>query len=154
MFWDAHKENLPVHAAVYRGDCGSKKGASSNVETVFSAAADLLSDFHAGGLSPELLEMYMKIHVNWKYAWMRPTTAEIYAAYKELYGRKKKGSEEVDPDSDEDDPGDGDNSDVPQSDGEDEEEEEEEEEEQEVVVIEEAEESGEESGEEEEEGED
>ena len=78
--------SLPVHTLVFRADCGSKKAASSNIETTFSGAADLLSDFHAGSMAPETLSMYMRISENWKYTWLRPAHDEIWAAYIDTWG--------------------------------------------------------------------
>ena len=56
------------------------KGASACVETVFSGVKRLLGDF-AATMSPEILEMYVFVHYNWQYEFMRPTIAEIDAAY-------------------------------------------------------------------------
>ena len=37
-------------------------------------------------MGPELLEMYVFIHYNWQYEWMRPTIEEIVEAYVATYG--------------------------------------------------------------------
>ena len=70
---------------VYRADVGSMKGAASCVESVFSGVKRLLGDV-AATISPELLELYVFIHYNWQYEWMRPTIEEIVEAYVATYG--------------------------------------------------------------------
>ena len=106
---------MRVTTQVFRGDVGSMRGASANIESVFSGVKRLLGDF-AAKMSPELLELYVFIHYNWQYEWMRPSVEEIVAAYKVAYGSEAK-EEDLASDSD--------------SDGGDEEEEEEEEEDEE-----------------------
>ena len=39
-------------------------------------------------MAPELLEMYVFIHYNWQYEWMRPSIEEIVKAYEDAYGRE------------------------------------------------------------------
>ena len=70
---------------IYRADVGSMKGASANVESVFSGVKRLLGDF-AATMSPEVLELYVFIHYNYSYEWLRPTTQEIVDAYLATYG--------------------------------------------------------------------
>ena len=70
---------------IYRADVGSMKGASANVESVFSGVKRLLGDF-AATMSPEVLELYVFIHYNYLYEWLRPTTQEIVDAYLATYG--------------------------------------------------------------------
>ena len=70
---------------IYRADVGSMKGASANVESVFSGVKRLLGDF-AATMSPEVLELYVFIHYNYFYEWLRPTTQEIVDAYLATYG--------------------------------------------------------------------
>ena len=70
---------------IYRADVGSMKGASANVESVFSGVKRLLGDF-AATMSPEVLELYVFIHYNFSYEWLRPTTQEIVDAYLATYG--------------------------------------------------------------------
>ena len=110
----ADQHVVPIHTATFRGSVGSMKGASSCVESVFSGVKRLLGDV-AATMSPELLELYVFIHYNWQYEWMRPSVEEIVAAYKVAYGSEAK-EEDLASDSD--------------SDGGDEEEEEEEEDEE------------------------
>ena len=81
----ADQHTLPIHTAVYRGSVGSMKGASACVESVFSGVKRLLGDF-AQRMSPEVLALYVFIHYNWQYEWMRPTIDEIVAAYIKMYG--------------------------------------------------------------------
>ena len=102
---------LPIHAKVYRGESGPMKGASSNVESIFSGVKRLLGDF-AATMSPDILEMYVFIHYNWQYEFMRPTIEEIVAAYLKVYGREPKQEdleEEEEEDGDDDDDDDDDN---------------------------------------------
>ena len=51
------------------------------------AVKRLLGDF-AATMSPEILEMYMYVfvHYNWQYEFMRPSIAEIVEAYLKIYG--------------------------------------------------------------------
>lgn len=78
---------LPIHAKVFRGDTGPMKGASANVESIFSGVKRLLGDFSAK-MSPEVLEMYVFIHYNMQYAFMCPTVDEIVKAYEQAYGKE------------------------------------------------------------------
>ena len=61
------------------------KGAASCVESVFSGVKRLLGDV-AATMSPELLELYVFIHYNWQYDWMRPSVEEIVKACLQEYG--------------------------------------------------------------------
>ena len=92
---------LPIHTAVYRGSVGCKKGASSCVESVFSGVGRLLGDF-AQRMSPEVLELYVFIHYNYQYLFMRPSIEEIVAAYIQLHG-KEPTVEDIDESEPEDD---------------------------------------------------
>ena len=76
---------LPIHTAAYRGSVGSMKGASACVESVFSGVKRLLGDF-GQAMSPEVMELYVFIHYNWQYEFMRPSIEEIVAAYEKLHG--------------------------------------------------------------------
>ena len=78
---------LPLHTAVFRGDVGSMKGAASCVESVFSGVKRLLGDF-AATMSPEILTLYVFIHYNWQYEWMRPSIEEIVEAYIKAHGKE------------------------------------------------------------------
>jgi hypothetical protein len=84
-FWNDHDKVLPIHAKVFRADTGPMKGASANVESIFSGVKRLLGDF-AATMSPEILELYVFIHYNWDYEFMRPTTQEIVDAYLHVNG--------------------------------------------------------------------
>lgn len=49
-------------------------------------------------MDPSLLEMYIKVHTNWKYAWLRPTMDQIWERYEEKYGAglpKEEDEEDV-----------------------------------------------------------
>ena len=81
----ADQHVLPIHVAAFRGRVGCTKGASSCVESVFSGVKRLLGDF-AQRMSPEVLELYVFIHYNYQYEFMRPTTEEIVVAYQRLHG--------------------------------------------------------------------
>ena len=96
----ADQHVLPIHTAVYRGSVGSMKGASACVESVFSGVKRLLGDF-AQRMSPEVLELYVFIHYNWQYEWMRPTIDEIVEAYTKMYGSEAR-EEDVFPDQNSD----------------------------------------------------
>ena len=63
------------------------KGASACVESVFSGVKRLLGDF-AATMSPELLELYVFIHYNWQYEFMRPTIDEVVKAYLNEHGHE------------------------------------------------------------------
>ena len=76
------------------------KGASACVETVFSGVKRLLGDF-AATMSPEILEMYVLVHYNWQYEFMRQTIAEIVAAYLKVYGPDAR-LDDLDSDSEDD----------------------------------------------------
>ena len=84
-FFNDHAAAIPIHTAVYRADVGSMKGASASVESVFSGVKRLIGDF-ASRMAPEVLELYVFIHYNWQYEFMRPTIDEIVKAYVKAYG--------------------------------------------------------------------
>ena len=44
-------------------------------------------------MHPDLLELYMFIHYNARYDWLRPTIEEIVAAYKAAYGSSARESD-------------------------------------------------------------
>ena len=75
------------------------KGAASCVESVFSGVKRLLGDV-AATMSPELLELFVFIHYNWQYEWMRPLIEEIVKAYLQEYGLEAR-PEDNEPDDDE-----------------------------------------------------
>ena len=86
------------------------RGASAFVESVFSGVKRLLRDF-AATMSPELLELYVFIHYNWAYDFMRPTIDEIVKAYLEVYGPEEREEDVDESDGEEDEDGeDGDRS--------------------------------------------
>ena len=105
----ADQHVVPIHTATFRGSVGSMKGASSCVESVFSGVKRLLGDF-AQRMSPEVLEMYVFIHYNWQYDFMRPTVEEIVATYIKLHGSHPL-EEDITPDVDGDADNDGDEDD-------------------------------------------
>ena len=93
------KDALPIHTKVYRTDVGSMKGAASCVESAFSGVKRLLGDV-AATMSPELLELFVFIHYNWQYEWMRPLIEEIVKAYLQEYGLEAR-PEDNEPDDEE-----------------------------------------------------
>ncbi|KAK3247244.1 hypothetical protein CYMTET_43248 [Cymbomonas tetramitiformis] len=88
-FYDAHRDTLKIHTAVWRGDVASKKCSSANVECTFSGAGVLLADYHSHNMSPELLQAYMLVKGNWQYPCLRPTVEQIKARYDKKYGKCK-----------------------------------------------------------------
>ncbi|KAK3256724.1 hypothetical protein CYMTET_34160 [Cymbomonas tetramitiformis] len=86
-FFRVHCEDIPIHTACFRADCASKKAASANVESVFSAATALLADFHAGSLSARMLSAYMIIRTNWVYPFLRPSVESVAKKYLQLHGK-------------------------------------------------------------------
>ena len=100
-FWNDYKKVLPIHTKVFRADTGPMKGASSNVESIFSGVKRLLGDF-AATMSPEILEMYVFIHYNMQYEFMCPTVKEIVEAYERLYGKEARVDDMGDSDSNSD----------------------------------------------------
>ena len=101
-FYNDHQAILPIHTLVYRADVGSMKGASACVESLFSGVKRLLGDF-AATMSPEILEMYVFVHYNWQYEFMRPSIEEIVHAYIKIYGAHALEDDEA---SDSDEEGD------------------------------------------------
>ena len=59
--------------------------AERSVKYEAEACMRLLGDF-AAKMSPEVLELYVFIHYNFSYEWLRPTTQEIVDAYLATYG--------------------------------------------------------------------
>ena len=96
---------LPIHAKVFRGDTGPMKGASANVESIFSGVKRLLGDF-SQKMSPEILELYVFVHYNMQYDFMRPSVQEIVEAYMHVHG-KEALPEDVEEDKDKDEGEDG-----------------------------------------------
>ena len=97
---------MPLHAHVFRADTGPMKGASSNVESIFSGVKRLLGDF-AAKMSPAILELYVFIHYNWDYEFMRPTIEEIVESYLNIFGHELP-VDDLDPnESDDEDEGEG-----------------------------------------------
>ena len=41
-------------------------------------------------MSPEILELYVFIHYNWKYDFMQPSIEEIVKSYVKVYGREPR----------------------------------------------------------------
>ena len=83
-FYNDFQSVVPLHTKVWRADVGSMKGASSNVEIVFSGVKRLLGDF-AATMSPEILELYVFIHYKWQYDFMQPSIHMIVKTYLEVY---------------------------------------------------------------------
>ena len=44
-------------------------------------------------MSPEVLEMYVMIHYNLTFDWLKPTVAQICEAYNKLYGKEPADSD-------------------------------------------------------------
>ena len=49
----------------------------------------LIGDF-ASRMAPEVLELYVFIHYNWQYEFMRPSIDEIVKAYLKVYGAEAR----------------------------------------------------------------
>ena len=62
------------------------KGASSNVETVFSGAGNMSAKKSIGG---DVLADYSICHQNWQYDFLRPRHAEIWAAWEKIHGKEQ-----------------------------------------------------------------
>lgn len=84
-FFTEYQDAIPIHTATFCADVGCTKGASANVESIFSGVKRLLGDF-AATMSPEVLQFYVFIHYNWSYDWMRPSIADVVKAYEEKFG--------------------------------------------------------------------
>ena len=91
MFWREMRKVVPVHYAVYLGDCASKKAASANVETVFSGAKKMADD--ATMMADDLLGAYVSNHINWAYTWLRPSVRDIVCGYLALHGSHEEVSQ-------------------------------------------------------------
>ena len=98
---------LPIHTKVYRADVGSMKGASANIESVFSGVKRLLGDF-AATMSPEILALYVFIHYNYQYEFMLPSVQEIVDTYIKIYGAEPTEEDEYESDGDGEDDGESD----------------------------------------------
>ena len=73
-------ERVPTAAG-----CRSTSPTSRSSST--RRASRLLGDFAGDSMmSPEVLELYVFIHYNYFYEWLRPTTQEIVDAYLATYG--------------------------------------------------------------------
>ena len=112
MFWAEHKSSLPVHFSVYVAEVACKKAGASNVETVFSGAGKYMEEVHAQpaphptplptapaahlpacspsgqaeSTGPQLLQRIVRLHYNWKYAFLRPTNKAVCERYKTKFG--------------------------------------------------------------------
>ena len=69
-----------LHLHPVPGARAGRAARSHHVESVFSGVKRLLGDF-AATMSPEVLELYVFIHYNWQYDFMRPTIDEIVKTY-------------------------------------------------------------------------
>ena len=58
---------------------GCKKAASAHVETVFSGAGKFTEE--AKSARPVFLRVMIKLHYNWKYAFLRPSNKEVTDRY-------------------------------------------------------------------------
>ena len=76
---------------IYRPDVGSMKGASANVESVFSGAGGMAAK--ASTIGADLLGAYVFCHYNYLYPCLRPTLQEIVEAYQKLHGREAHESD-------------------------------------------------------------
>ena len=65
---------------------GCKKAAAANVESVFSGAGKFTEE--AGSAGPILISRIVKLHYNWKYAFLRPSMDEIIEHYHAKFKRK------------------------------------------------------------------
>ena len=90
-FWADHKASLPLHFGVYVAEVGCKKVASANVETVFSGAGKFTEE--AKSVGSTLLRRVVKMHYNWKFPFLRPSTMEVVARYNQKWPRGKAGPE-------------------------------------------------------------
>ena len=78
-FWMDHKKELPLHFAVYVSEVGCKKSAAANVESVFSGAGKFTEE--AGSAGHKLISRIVRLHYNWKYPFLRPTTQQVCNRY-------------------------------------------------------------------------
>ena len=56
-------------------------------------------------MSPEILELYVFVHYNWQYEFMRPTIDEIVKAYLKAFGSEPLEEDEDDPDTEDEEEG-------------------------------------------------
>ena len=89
-FWADHKLSLPFHYGVYLAEVGCKKAAAANVESVFSGAGKFTQE--AKTAQPVLLQRMIKLHYNWKYAFLRPTIEQVCKRYKAKFGTAAPGT--------------------------------------------------------------
>lgn len=82
-FWSDHKKVLPLHFGVYVSEVGCKKAALANVETVFSGAGKFTEEAKSTGST--LLRRVVKLHYNWKYKFLRPSTEQVTKRYKDKW---------------------------------------------------------------------
>jgi hypothetical protein len=66
------------------GTRAPKKAAAANVETVFSGVGKFTSEAPSTG--PVLLRRLARLHYNWKYPFLRPTTDAVVTRYKKKFG--------------------------------------------------------------------
>lgn len=79
-FWAENRFTLPLHYSVFLSEVGCKRAAAANVESVFSGAGKFTEE--AKSVGPTLLQRMVKLHYNWKYAFLRPTIEEVCKRYK------------------------------------------------------------------------
>ena len=82
-FWADHKSSLPLHYGVYLAEVGCKKAAAANVESVFSGAGKFTEEAKSTGAI--LLQRMIRLHYNWKYAFLRPTNDQVCKRYMEKF---------------------------------------------------------------------
>ena len=82
-FWADHKTVLPLHFHVYLAEVGCKKAAAAKVESVFSGAGKFTDEAKSAG--PVLPKRMVRLHYNWKYAFLRPTVKEIIERYNKKF---------------------------------------------------------------------
>jgi hypothetical protein len=64
---------------VFLSEVGCKRAAAANVVFVFSGAGKFTEE--AKFVGPKLLQCMVKLHYNWKYAFLRPTIEEVCTRY-------------------------------------------------------------------------
>ena len=78
-FWADHKQLLPLHYSVFITEVGPCKAGAANIETVFSGVGKFTEEARSSG--PVLLRQMARLHYNWKYSFLRPTTKEVVERY-------------------------------------------------------------------------
>ena len=68
-------------------EVGCKKGATANVESVFSGAGKFTEEAKSAGHT--LLSRTVRLHYNWKYPFLRPTSEEVVKRYLEKFHKKE-----------------------------------------------------------------